>query len=344
MQKTLRFFIIVLLLAAATACGGSPAPAVSSPVPEITETSEPTATQPPPPTPTTPAPLLIVLAPDGGDSALQSMVEAQAAALAAERGLRWQIRQQMSAEEINAEASFVVALPPQQDLNALVAGAPQANFLVVNLPGVVPAPNLILVQTPTDSSDIEAFMGGYIGALMTEDWRLGIITVQDGAEQLRFAAFENGMRFFCGLCRPQYAPFYEYPFKLSLPASASSVEWRSLADFMRDRLVGTVYVSPGAGTEEMLATLAELNVNIIGSTRPPAGLEDHWVASLRSEPDAAYETYFPRLLDGESDLVITLPIELLDINESKLGLGKQRLANQTLADLLDGFILTGDVP
>lgn len=343
MQKTLRLLVLILIFASTAACGGPPVPVTPSAVPENTPLPDPTNTPPPAPTATKAPPLVIVLAPVGGDPALQANVEAQTSALANARGFRWQIRQDMSADEIASEADFVVALPPQPDLNALIAGAPQVNFLAVDLPGVEPAPNLILVKTPTESSEIEAFMGGYIGALITEDWRLGIITVEDGAD-LRFAAFENGMRFFCGLCRPQYAPFYEYPFKLSLPETASEVEWRALADFMRDRLVGTVYVSPGAGSEDMLSTLAALNVNIIGSTPPPSGLEANWIASLRSEPTAAYEIYLPALLDGENNLVITLPVEILDINPTKFGIGKQRLASQTLNDLLGGFILPGDLP
>ncbi len=347
MSKTLRLnlflFVVITLI---SGCGGSPDPIDPTQDPDTvisTELPTPIPTDPEP-TSTTPAPLVIVLASDQTDVALKTAVEAQVSELAAARGLRFQIRQEMSAGEVEAEADYVVALPPQTDFNSLVSGAPSVRFFAVAIPGVEPADNLVLIQTDANSAEVEAFMGGYIGALITGDWRIGIITVEDGGEQLRFDAFENGMRFFCGLCRPQYAPFYAYPFKLSLPAGASDVEWRALAEFMRDRLVSTVYVSPGAGGSDMLSTLASLNVNIIGSTPPLPGLESSWVASLRSEPTSAYAEYLPRFLDGEAGLTVTVPIEVTDINVQLFGAGKQRLADQTLADLLGGFILPGNVP
>ena len=77
---------------------------------------------------------------------------------------------------------------------------------------------------------------------------------------------------------------------------------------------------------------------------PPPGLEDNWVASLRSEPNTAYADYIPRLLNGEAGLEIVLPIGIQDRNDQLFGLGRQRLAEETLADLLGGFILPGDLP
>ncbi|HUF40207.1 MAG TPA: hypothetical protein VMN57_16915, partial [Anaerolineales bacterium] len=149
--------------------------------------------------------------------------------------------------------------------------------------------------------------------------------------------------YYCGLCRPQVAPFYQYPFFLSLPAEASAAEWRALADFMRDRFVGAVYVSPGTGGMDLVDALADHGIRVIGGTPPPTGLEPIWIASLRMDPLAGYTQYIPALLDGETGIVANLPLELKDINSDLLTPGKERLAQETLMDLIEGYIFPGNV-
>lgn len=341
MQRLISF-LFLLLIASLAACSGqtdSP-PATATTDPAAAATQPPTATVPPP-TPTALPQLVVLLAPPDAPAEIAEIMEAWISALAAERGLRWQLRQTITPEEVRDEVAFLVALPPQPELNGLVSAAPETHFLAVDVPGAVPAPNLILVGALSGSAEAEAFIAGYIGALLTPEARIGIITTEDDATALRFTAFENGMRFFCGLCRPQYAPFYEYPLLLSLPATAGDAEWRALADFMRDRFTAVVYVTPGAGGEVLSQALADHGIRIIGSTPPPAGLEPAWIGSLRSEPIAAYEEYLPRLLDGETDVSLTLPLLLLDVNPALLPEGKLRLIEQTLADVLAGYILPG---
>jgi len=254
------------------------------------------------------------------------------------------VRQTIEVQEVAAEVRYLVALPPAPGLAEMIAAAPETNFLAVGVDGLEDSPNLLHVGGGQGGPGGNPFIGGYIASIITPDWRIGIITVQDGLEGDRFTAFENGMRFFCGLCRPQYAPFYEYPFFLSLPATASEAEWRALADFMRDRLVGTVFVSLGAGGRTTYEQLADLGVEIIGEEPPPAGLESSWVASIRRDVGEAYLEYLPRLFDGETGLSDPLPQTLRDVNETLLPPGRQRLVEQTLSDMQAGFILTGDPP
>jgi hypothetical protein len=336
----------MLLLAASltlSGCDGASATPEASPV-AATDTPEPTQPEPTATAvPTELAPLVVLLAPPGSDPVLQTEIEAMVSAEAAARGLRWQLRQTMAPQDIAAEADFLIALPPQPDLNTLAAAAPQTHFLAVGVDGAVEAGNVIVVGNAEGSDVIASFMGGYTGALLTPDARIGIITVQDGLENDRFIAFENGMRFFCGLCRPTVAPFYEYPLFLSLPAEATPAEWRALADFMRDRLVGAVYVTPGTGGEDLVNALSDHGIRIIGGEPPPPGHEASWIASLRMDPLASYRQWVPALLDGETGIAAVVPLELTDVNLELLTAGKLRLAQATLADLLAGYILPGTV-
>lgn len=331
---------VVLMAAACTPQSETP----TATAPAVTETAPPTEAEPTAsPVPTERTPLVVLLAPPGGDPALLAEIEALVSSEAAARGLRWQLRQTMTGADIAAEADFLVALPPQPELNALTAAAPGTHFLAIGVEGAAPAANLILVETAAGVDEITAFIGGYTGALLIPDARIGIITIQDGLENARFAAFENGMRFFCGLCRPTVAPFYSYPFFLSLPAGATPAEWRALADFMRDRLVGAVYVSPGTGGEDLIDALADHGIEVFAGEPPPAGYEPSWIASVRMDPLAGYHEWVPALLDGETGITAVLPLQLADINPAVLTAGKLRLAQETLSDLLSGYILPGNV-
>ncbi len=342
MFKKIPLLLLILSLAG---CSGLPAGTTDTPGPPtaVAETSTAPATQPPATaTDLPPAPLAVALIPENADPALADLVQAESARLAAELGYRWQVRQSLTVEETAAEVDFLVGLPQAANLPELIQGAPETQFLVVGYTGLQDAPNLINIGAEPAPQDLKAFMGGFIAAVITPEWRVGLITVQDGLENLRFPAFANGVRFFCGLCRQQFPPFYEYPFLLSLPATASDQEWRALADFMRDRLVETVYVSPGAGGQVVYAQLADLGVRIIGGEAPPAGLADYWVASLRSDPAGAYLDHIPDLFNGESGISAPLPVRLTDVNPSLLTPGRLRLAEATLDDVLAGFIQTGD--
>lgn len=336
--------LLLFLLACGAACGAPPrGDATPSAAPSPTVEASPTLPLPEP-SPTALPPLVILLAPDTADPTLSTALQAELNRLAPQYGLRWQIRQTMTGAEVAAEAAYLVALPPGAEVAELVAAAPGTRFLAVGIPGLPAAPNLINIGSESAPAEIPAFMGGYIGALITADWRIGMIGVEGESETAELTAFENGMRFFCGLCRPQYAPFYEYPFLATLPASASEEEWRALADFMRDRLVGTVYVGAGAGSADLLEHLASLGVNVVGRVSPPDGARGHYVASLRTDLTAAYMEYLPRLLGGETGISAPLPLLLADVNPDLLPAGRLRLVQQTLADVQAGYILTGGVP
>ncbi|GAB4579821.1 MAG: hypothetical protein Fur0022_25600 [Anaerolineales bacterium] len=281
--------------------------------------------------------------PSDTDPNLRTTLEAQLGQLAREAGFRFQIRQTLSGEEAAAEVDYLIALPPAPGLDEIVATARDTRILAVGIPNLVQAPNLIAIGTEVRSPINNVFLAGYIAALTTPEYRAGVIGLEDNPNAANIPlAFENGMRFFCGLCRYGVPPFYEYPFYVSLPSSATEAEWRALADFMRDRVVRTVYLEPGvggAGAEDLYRYMAEQGLYIIGEVKPPEDVLDWWLVSMR-QPDleAIYLQYWPQLLNGEMGVVIPLPTQLTDINAEIFTPGKQRLAEEVLADLQAGLI------
>lgn len=331
-------------------CGGLPLPnAATGTPPPVTPTESATLTPTVTPTPTALPPLLVLLAPPEADPALADALDTEFARRAQEAGFRFQIRQTISAEETAQNVDYLIALPPAPDLQSLVAAAPATRFLAAGVPGLVEAPNLIAIGANPTSPDQLAFLAGYIAALTTPEYRIGLIGVEDNANAGAVnAAFQNGVRFYCGLCLSGIPPFYEYPILISLPAAASEAEWRAIADFLTDRFVRTVYVVPGAGgawNEALLRYLAERGVYLIGAEQPPANLQDWWMVSIRP-PDLqqVYLEYWPRLIQDEPGFVLPLPAGLVDVNEELLSPGKRRLVEELLLDLQAGRIDTGATP
>jgi hypothetical protein len=257
-------------------------------------------------------------------------------------GLRWQVRPSLSQADFTPELHLVIVLPPDPGVAALAAAAPLTQFLSVAIPGVEPAENLSVIAASGERSDQQGFIAGVIAAMITTDWRIGTIGLADNvSSKAAENAFIYGGTYFCGLCLQAYPPFYDYPIVVNLPATASTAEWREIGNFMIDHMVQTVYVLPGAGDAAMFDTLAAANVNVIGEAMPSEALRAHWVVSLRpAEILPVVLELLPDLLNGEAGVKVAMPLTLLDANPDLFSPGRQRLAQETLDDLLAGFIDT----
>ena len=323
-------------------CNNLPLPAEATPTLAPTATVTLTATPAPTPTATSLPPLLVLLIPAGAEPSLASSLQASFANLASHAGLRWQVRPSLTAAETASDVDYVVALPPGEGLSELVAATPNTRFLAVGIPGLEPSPNLIAVGSEGENPDQQGFLAGFIAATITPDWRVGVISVEDtDAGRAARTGFLNGVRFFCGLCRPSAPPYYEYPLFIGLPAGSTDNEWRTVGDLLIDHLVTTIYVAPGAGGEDLLRYLAQAGVNIIGGISPPDDISTRWIVSIRPEIEQIYLEYWPPLFEGRTGISLPLPILLTDINPELLSLGKQHLAEELLADLRAGYINTG---
>ncbi len=343
-RKLLASMLLIALSLALLGCNSLPLPLPDSSTPTatitqtITPTLEPTATLTPTPLP----PLLLLLLPPEADPALGDYLQTTFAEKAAENGLRWQVRPFITAEEAARDVKYIIAVPPAQGLAELVAGAPDTRFLAVNVPGLEPAPNLIAIGGGTETADQQGFIAGYIAAAITDQWRVGVISVEDSETgQAARVGFQTGVPYFCGLCNPEYAPFYEYPLYIGMTAGAADADWRVAGDYLIDRHVDTVYVEPGAGGEDLLRYLATANINIIGGVIPPEDVRDRWVVSIRPEILQNYLEYWPVLVGDEPGFSLPLPILLTDVNPDLLSPGRLRHAEQIFAEVQAGYIFTG---
>lgn len=338
-------FFFALLAACGQAVSPTVAPEMLTPtIPAATPELIPSPTLEPSPTATAAPGLALILHPSGSagpasQATLQGWQQAEGAA-----GLRWELRQGLVASELSPDLRLVVAYPGSisgSDIMGLAAAAPQVQFLSVGLEGVSPASNLTAAGPLR--SDQQGFMAGLLAAMLTPDWRIAVISTSDSPAGLAARnGFLNGATLFCGLCNPYHGPIVDYPLYIELPVNSGSAEWQAAAQALLDKSVETVYLAPGVADPDMLALLAQNNVQLIGSYPMPPGMQAHWVASILPADSGLYQL-LPGLLVGDSAGQVALPLDFFDIQEA-LSPGKERLARQYLADLLAGYIDTGVDP
>lgn len=287
----------------------------------------------------------MLLASPATDAALSSTLQPILSELTAQSGMEFQTKTSLSPEDLNESLRLVVALPPDPGLVQLAAAAPKTQFLAVGIPGLQTSANLSLIDAQGSRPDRQAFLAGYLAAVITPDWRIGVIGLQDSsAGKVASQAFSNGAIFFCGLCRPVAPPFVQYPVTIDLAAGAGQAEQQAAADSLASQGVKTVFVSPGVESAALLEALAQKDMNLIGSAAPPADVQDRWVASIRSNWLDAVRQAWPNLVQGKGGASIEAPQALVAPNLALLSPGRQRLVEQVLADLSAGFVDTGVDP
>lgn len=316
--------------AATSPVGASPAAASQMPLPSATPTAQP--------------PRAVLLASPASDPALVSALQPILADLAAQSGLDFQTKASLSPDEIEG-LRLVVALPPDPGLAQLAAAAPKVQFLGVGITGLQAKDNISKVDIQGGRPDQQAFLAGYLAAVITSDWRIGVIGLQGApAGKVASQAFTNGAVFFCGLCRPVAPPFVQYPVSVELPSNAGQAEQQAAAESLASQGVNTVFIAPEVQSQALLEALAQKKMGLIGTVPPPAGVKDHWVASIQSNWLDAVRQAWPSLLQGKGGVSLSAPLKLETPNPALLSPGRQRLVEQTLADLSAGFVDTGVDP
>lgn len=318
-----------------------------TPAPTATPTLVPTLT----PTATPSVPLVILVVPADMDPAQSNLYQTTVYDLAQASGYRFQVRNTLTAADLEPSLKIAVILPPDPGLLALAAAAPQAQFLAVNIPGITPAGNVSVVGNQ-NRPDLVGFLFGYISAMITADYdyRIGMIAPQgDPNAQIAFAAFRNGMIYYCGLCPKTlyyfdiYGNSLEYPQLVEIPADEKPELYRAYANILGEKKVAMVYVFPSIATPELLNTIGSLGMISIGDVTPNQR-PVYWTASLQPNVAKAIQAAWPDLLAGRGGLTFNPPFALTDIDPNILTPGKQQLADQVLADLLAGRINIGLQP
>jgi hypothetical protein len=335
----LLLIVLALLLASCspatpTLPGPTGAPADPT-LPASPAAETPAASPTPAPSPTAQAPQVILLG-VGEGQADQESVAAALESLAAADGLSFDALAAPSEARLDG-AQVVAALPGVEGLAELARSHPETHFIALGESELQPGDN-ISVLSETGFRSRLFFAAGYLGALITPDWRVGVLMPSGEADEAQvLAALANGSAFFCGLCRPAFPPYESYP--LAAAANpASEAEIQAAVDQLVGRGVQTLFVAPGAGSDALYAYLAQKNVQVVGSDPPPASLADAWVVSLLPGWDEALQALWPHVLAGEPGQAVALPTAARYGNDERLSAGRLRLFEEMLADLNADYI------
>ena len=334
-----------------SACSSRPGTAPVGTVTTVTETAVsltsqviPTATRTAP-TPTPAPQTAILVAPSGSDQVLverlKTIMEQQASA----SGLALQVKDRLVTGDLQPGVRLVVGVPPDPGLASLAAGAPSTQFVAVEIDGLKPSANLSLIGGQGNPVSDEAFLAGYLAAIITPDWRVGVINPADPTTGTGIGdAFKNGARYFCGLCRPAYPPFVIYPQSSSLSNPSDQASWQAAADALLRNGVQAVYVPPEVSTPGLLDYLDKAKVEIISGQFPSGQSYGHWLASVYHDPGAGLLQLWPDLLAGKGGATLPLPLVVDHVDSNLLSAGKMRLVQQAINELAQGSITPDTVP
>lgn len=333
MKKIIILALALVLLG--TACSAN-TPAPTAQPATATAVPQPTLT----PTPVRPLTVLLIPAdyPQEASNQYQSVIYE----LAQAAGMRFQVRNHFDLSEAQNEPGLqvVVALPPAEGLAEMAAALPDVRFLALGVPDLEPAENLFVLGG-NDQIDFQGFMAGYIAALITMDYRVGLILPKDNASaEKALDAFRNGMTYYCGLCRPAAPPWYEYPIYVEIPEDTPEAGYSVYADALIDRQVGVVFVHPDVASPLLLSYLNEYDVGIISTMTPDDDYRDAWVASIQPDLFASIQSSWETVLSGQNGQLLPSPVTITDLNDAWVSEGRQRLVEETFEDLKNGRLVT----
>jgi basic membrane lipoprotein Med (substrate-binding protein (PBP1-ABC) superfamily) len=346
-------FVWLMAMSLMAGCLGSATPELSTPdaAPEITpeQTATPfeEAIETPLPTDTpTPVPAVAYLvAGPGSDASLAQRLFTGLQAPLSQAGVSLEQRTTLSPSDLNPSVRLVIGLPPDAGVFALAQTAAQTQFVAVGFTGLQAGENLSVVGTQGMRPDQQGFMAGTIAAMITPDWRVGVLSVADTpAGMAARQGFLNGAVYFCGLCLAYHGPNIDYPLYQELPESASMEQWQAAAQALLDQAVKTIYLAPGMDVPEMRTFLAQSGVKIIGAQPMQPEAASYWVATIQPDPLPAILEVLPQLLSSQGGIELPLAIGFFDANPDLFSPGRQERAAEILAELLAGYIDTGVDP
>lgn len=235
-----------------------------------------------------------------------------------------------------AEYQVAVLFCPEESLLTSIQAVSGISLVVIDAVSAVQGSQTWMIGDLEAAREQAAFLAGYVAALITPDWRAGAIgsPPAEGEANL-LEAFVQGGQFFCGLCRPAYPPYYDYPVAIPI----SSIEADSLELGLAEaetRALKVLFLDEGVA--EILGTLSSGNFQYLGLQSPSDNLRADWIATLRPAPEQALAKNWTLILSGSPVQSIDIPILIEDTNPELLTPGKLLLVQEIRDDLVAGFI------
>lgn len=341
-----RFWIalpFILLLVAA--CG--PNTGTSTPVLTASPTTQ-TATAEPTPTPTPVPGAVVLVAPQSESDPIVGVLESELEARAGEAGLRFErILPETTMQDMPEPIELAVVFRPDQQLidHLRSVGIESDQVVAVAPSESISADGMVTIGVNGIRADQAAFLAGYTAAVLSDNYRVAIVSVQGVSPEGAERSFIAGARYYCGLCRAAYPPFADYPASIRLESTAETSGTAAVIQRLQDLAIRSVYLAPGLERGPLGAAIAEADMNLLAQQRPAEFPEERWLAAIRPAPEIAFADHWDALLEGQAPAQIEMPLTVTDRNSQNFTDARYRLVEEVLEDLVAGNIGTGvDLP
>ncbi len=344
-RKSPNITTLILICTLAIVMGCSRGNGSVTPTVMVSTTEVPTLTP-------TPLPGKVILVTGGtAEAVIVQQVQGVINELAASSVFLMDTRSELQPGDVTSDVRVAVFVSLPGNLNELLSAGNQTQFIVITSEKVASAANLNVIEI---HPEIRAFLAGYIAEAISVDWRAAGMLPTDASGNIQEQAFLNGGRYFCGICQPSYTPLTQFPVVASLPAGSDTTTGQANATALMNYRIYTMYVAPEVSTPDLLGFLAgqkvltELGamnpIILLGGEAPPENIRSIWAASIQIDYASPLRTIWQLVSDGQGGQQVAAGIILTDINETYLGAGKQRLVQDVLQKLLDGWIEPLSVP
>jgi len=328
--------ILILSVASCTPNSDVPteSPAETQGAVDFTETAPATPTE----TAVDLAPIVIMVASPDADPIGIAQTESALLSLTQDSELTVETRENLNLGMLTSNVKIVVGVGPGLDLNSLAVDAPQTAFVAIDDPDAVPANNVSVIGDPVVDQQRQAFMAGYLAALVSADYKIAAIVPSetDITNQI-VDAFVIGARFFCGICQPKYPPYNTFPQWETISADNAVNGFMPVVDPLIANGVEILYVHGTLASPELLTYLAESDVKVIGDQLPELE-RNNWVGTIANDPGLPLVELWPELLNGTGGKQLPASITLMDTAAGLISEGRYRLFEEMAADLEAGLV------
>ena len=184
------------------------------------------------------------------------------------------------------------ALPPwtPETLAPLAREVPTVPIVVMGRWAEDLPENMRVMDTTFAEHPYRAFLAGYVGMLLAPNWRSVLLVPQEDAYTQIAAAFRQGGRYYCGLCRPPKPPSSGYPVVLQVPNPEDPASWENLCRYAQRELFVEVAYLVGNPPPSVIGCLKQAKTKVLWDGAPPTGAEVDLVLRPPTWPEAVEKT------------------------------------------------------
>jgi hypothetical protein len=266
--------------------------------------------------------------------------------LSAQSGLTLEQRNGLQVSDLNGEIKVVVFASNPSNLNELTGSAANIQFVVVTNQDMAATANLTVVRVKEEFS---LFIAGYIAEMLSTDWRAAALIPSDIPQSdLLQQAFQNGGRYWCGICKVEAGPYVSFPLVVALPSNSDANTWKAAVDQVATNRIYTMVAWDLANVSEVMQYVSSLSVFteqgifmhpiLLGNEIPTDALRPSWAVTLVPDVSIPLQAAWADLMVGTGGRTYVAGVKMTEINESLFGVGKQRLTDETIQKLVQGLI------